>query len=146
MTGKEYPFTKLRPDDLPRPLLPLQIINPATQRAINYWGMIDTGADTCTFPAFIAQALGHRFERGLSPQRISTASGISLCYLHTCTVKIFDYENGITDFSIPVFTIENRLLGCLNYNGPMLLGVKHFLENFILKIDYRRKMFSFHKP
>jgi hypothetical protein len=55
----EYPFKKLTPDDPLRPILPIRITNPDTGLSVRSWGLIDTGADDCAFPARLATILGH---------------------------------------------------------------------------------------
>lgn len=47
----QIPFTKLSPDDIPRPWLPVTITNPHTNKKIKVFGLVDTGADECALPA-----------------------------------------------------------------------------------------------
>ena len=39
--------------------VPLKLSNPETGQSIRIMGLIDTGADSCLFPANIAKAIGH---------------------------------------------------------------------------------------
>lgn len=129
MLVKNHPFTIARPGDTPRPYLPITIINPENGKKLNVFALIDTGADECAFPASFAQPLGHNLQSG-SQKKISTGNGITIAYGHTINIAVFNFnaENIVIDF-MP------------NLHIP-LLGVKSFLSNFTLSIDYPRKNFS----
>jgi len=123
------PFTKFSPDDIPRPWLPLTIINPHTSKKIKIYGLIDTGADECALPAQFAVLLGHNLQLGY-PKEINTGNGKTLAYSHTVRIEI------------PDFAIQDTLIDFMpNLNVP-LVGVKSFLSNFILTIDYPNLTFS----
>ena len=126
------PFTKLSPDDLPRPWLPVVIINPHTQKQIKVLGLIDTGADECALPASYASILGHDLQSG-KQREINTGNGKTVAYSHTITIKVAN------------ITIENILIDFMPNLYVPLLGAKSFLSNFILTIDYPNLIFSLHK-
>jgi predicted aspartyl protease len=129
MLVRNYPFSVTRPGDTARPYLPITIINPDTEKQIRVYGLIDTGADECAFPGSFAKLLGHHLEAG-QLKRISTGNGITTSYSHTSRIRVegFSTQEVLVDF-MP------------NLNIP-LLGVKSFLSNFILTIDYPNKQFS----
>ena len=129
MLIENYPFIITRPGDMARPYLPITIINPENQKEMNVYALIDTGADECALPASFAPPLGHNLQAG-SLKRISAGNGITIAYAHTICIKVFNFstDNALVDF-MP------------NLHIP-LLGVKSFLTNFILKIDYPNKLFS----
>lgn len=58
----DSPFIKFSPDDVPRPWLPVKIINPHTKQSISLYGLIDTGADECAIPAQFAPTIGHNLQ------------------------------------------------------------------------------------
>ena len=123
------PFTKFGPDDIPRPWLPITVINPHTNKKIKLYGLIDTGADECALPAQYAVLLGHNLQLGY-PKEINTENGKTLAYFHTVRIEI------------PDFTVQDTLIDFMpNLNVP-LLGVKSFLSNFILTVDYPNLTFS----
>ena len=95
--------------------------------------LIDTGADECAFPASFAPLLGHNLQAG-QLKKISTGNGITIAYSHTTRIIIegFSTQDVLVDF-MP------------NLNIP-LLGVKSFLSNFILTVDYPNKQFSLTLP
>jgi len=109
--------------------LPVTVINPHTDKKIKVYGLIDTGADECALPAQYAVLLGHNLQLGY-PKEINTGNGKTLAYSHTVRIEI------------PNFTIQDTLIDFMpNLNVP-LLGVKSFLSNFILAIDYPALTFS----
>ena len=129
MPARQYPFYAARPGDLSRPYLPIRIINPDTGKELRVYALVDTGADECAFPASFAPVLGHNLQAGQS-RRISTGNGITVAYSHTTRIVIEDFstQDVLVDF-MP------------NLNTP-LLGVKSFLSNFVLTVDYPNKTFS----
>jgi predicted aspartyl protease len=109
------------------------IINPDTEKRIRVYALIDTGADECAFPASFAPLLGHNLQAG-QWKRISTGNGITTAYSHTTRIIIegFSTQEVLVDFMA-------------NLNIP-LLGVRSFLANFVLIIDYSKKVFSLALP
>jgi len=53
MPIRNYPFSVIRPGDLARPYLPVTIINPDTNKGIEVYALIDTGADECASSALL---------------------------------------------------------------------------------------------
>jgi predicted aspartyl protease len=133
MPIRNYPFSVIRPGDLARPYLPVTIINPGTQKQVKVYALIDTGADECALPALFAPLLGHNLQAGYH-KRISTGNGITTAYSHTTRIIIegFSTQDVLVDF-------------LANLNIP-LLGVKSFLSNFILTVDYPNKQFFLTLP
>lgn len=126
------PFIKLGPNDIHRPWLPATIINPGTTQQVKVYGLIDTGADECALPANFAILLGHNLQSGY-PKEINTGNGTTLAYSHTVRIKV---EN---------FTMEDTLIDFMPNLHVPLLGVKSFLSNFLLTIDYPHQKFSLEK-
>lgn len=129
MPIRNYPFSVIRPGDVGRPYLPVTIINPDTNKQISVYALIDTGADECAFPASFAPIPGHNLQSG-QPRKISTGNGVTIAYSHTTRIIIEDFstQDVLIDFM-------------LNLYMP-LLGVRSFLSNFILTVDYPNKIFS----
>jgi hypothetical protein len=77
--------------------------------------------------------LGHNLQAG-QLKRISTGNGVTIAYSHTTRIIIegFSTQDVLVDF-MP------------NLNIP-LLGVRSFLSNFILTVDYPKKVFSLLLP
>ncbi|MHB8843892.1 MAG: retroviral-like aspartic protease family protein [Nitrospirota bacterium] len=129
MPVRDYPFSITRPGDAPRPYLPVTIVNPVAGSRLKVFALIDTGADECALPASFATLPGHNLQAG-QQKRVSTGNGITLAYGHTTRIEVegFSTQDVLIDF-MP------------NLNIP-LLGVKSFLNNFLLTVDYPNKMFS----
>lgn len=110
--------------------MPVTIINPHTNNKIKVYGLIDTGADECALPAQYAVLLGHNLQSGY-PKEINTGNGKTIAYSHTVRIEIADLA-----------TVQDTLIDFMpNLNVP-LMGVKSFLSNFILTIDYPSLTFS----
>jgi len=116
-----------------RPYLPITIVNPDNDRQIKVYALIDTGADESAFPASFAPLLGHQLQFGKA-KKISTGNGITTAYSHVSRIVIegFSTQDVLVDF-MP------------NLNIP-LIGVRSFLINFILTVDYPNKIFSLLLP
>ena len=129
MPIRNYPFSVTKPGDIARPYLPVTIINPTTKKHLKVFALIDTGADECAFPASFALPLRHNLQAG-QQRKISTGNGITTAYSHTTRLEIegFATQEVLIDF-MP------------NLNIP-LLGVRSFLSNFVLTVDYPNKTFS----
>ena len=123
------PFTKFSPDDLARPWFPITVVNPPANKKIKLYGLIDTGADECALPAQYAILLGHNLQEGY-PKEINTGNGKTLAYSHTVKIEISN------------FAIQDTLIDFMPNLYVPLLGVKSFLINFILTIDYPNQTFS----
>ncbi|MFC1482902.1 retropepsin-like aspartic protease [Candidatus Margulisiibacteriota bacterium] len=129
MPVNNLPFTKIRNEEIARPYLPVTILNPTTKKKVNIYALIDTGADECALPASFASILGHNLQAG-HLKKVGTGNGITIAYGHLTKIIIagFTTQDVIIDF-IP------------NLNMP-LLGVKSFLSNFLLTVDYPNEIFS----
>jgi predicted aspartyl protease len=125
------------PDNKDTLILPIKIINPHNSKFLKTWGLIDTGASECALPSRIADILGHDLIMG-KMKEINTGNGLAKAYCHTSTIEIYHPQH-LNDPSI--FRMENVLIDFMpNLNVP-LLGVKGFLSNFILKIDFPNRIF-----
>lgn len=123
------PFTIIRAGDIPRPILPLILKNPTNGQQLRTYGLIDTGADDCAFPAGYAIMTGHEYLLG-TVKEVGTGNGKTIAYAHTICLEVFNYkiDNILIDFC------PNLTIG--------LLGVKNFLKYFVLTIDYKKQIFS----
>lgn len=122
-------FRKLSPNDIARMWLPVTIINPTTHKSIKVFGLIDTGADECALPALYAARLGHNLQSG-KEKEINTGNGVTIAYSHTVSIKTFD------------FSTKDTLIDFMPNLYVPLLGVRSFLNHFILTVDYPHQVFS----
>ena len=133
MPIRNYPFTTIRPGDIGRPYLPVTIINPGTGNRLKVFALVDTGADECALPASFASILGHNLQMG-QQKKVNTGNGVTIAYGHNTRIAIegFATQDVLIDF-MPNLVIP-------------LLGVRSFLGNFILTVDYPSGVFSLQLP
>ena len=129
MNIENVPFIKIKETIPARPMLPVTIINPHTGKSFSTYGLIDTGADECAFPAVFAEAIGHNLLKGIIKE-VQTGNGKTSVYSHTVKMDI----NGIQ--------ITDTLIDFMPNLHMPLLGVRSFLSKFTLIIDYPNKVFS----
>lgn len=127
----DFPFFKFQDDEPLRPWLPVTIINPHVDppKTFKTFGLIDTGADECSIPASYALLLGHNLTAG-TQKTIYTGNGPSVAYGHTVCFDILGIK------------IENVLIDFMPNLFVVLLGVKSFLSNYLLTVDYKKLTFS----
>ena len=146
MPIQNFPFLRPYTNDLKkRPWLPIIVHNPHKNQTIPTFGLIDTGADECAFPALYADMLGHNLTSG-EPKQISTGNGQTTAYQHTCKVEVLDSNLLLENQQEIAYTIEETLIDFMPNLHCVLLGVGTFLSNFILTIDYPKEVFSIQKP
>lgn len=139
MLIRDFPFLCVTTDNFPRPWLPIKIVNPHTNLIQPTFGLIDTGADECSVPAFFAPILGHDLNRGVAKQ-ISTAGGMSIGYSHTTRIEILNLKDEL------LYTINDTPIDFMPGLHCVLLGVRQFLDIFDLYIKYPHKTFSVKIP
>jgi len=72
-----------------RPVIPIKLLR--DKKMITFDGLIDSGADECTFPGWIAKALGYNVYKG--KQKIFSGIGGSvLAYLHKTHLRLDGIE------------------------------------------------------
>lgn len=143
MNRQVYPFadihgTGARPGPHNATYLPIRISNPASGLGLVTLALIDTGADTCTFPASLARLLGHNYDAP-EVQRgdVSGVSGNTQFRKHTFVMDILDATMTRTVHRFPA-----RLLSCVDSDIPPLIGVLDCLADFRLTVDYPGRWFS----
>lgn len=139
MPIRKFPFLRLTADNRPRPWLSVRVINSHTGQYISTYGLIDTGADECSMPATYASQIGHILDKG-KPKGITTAGGKTLAYSHTTKIEIFGKP--VTKVA---YTIPNTLVDFTEGLEVVLLGVKKFLDQFTLEINYPKQHLSITK-
>ena len=109
-----------------RPVIPIKLF--LDNKVVTFDALIDSGADECTFPAWIAKTLGHNIYKG--KQKIFSGIGGSvLAYLHKTFLKL----NGI-EFVADVYyshECDDMPFG--------LLGQAGFFSHFDVHFNYKEK-------
>jgi hypothetical protein len=68
-----------------RPVIPVKLR--LGRGAITFEGLVDSGADECTFPAWIAKMLGRNVHKG-RPRIFSGIGGSALAYRHRTELEV----------------------------------------------------------
>ena len=139
MPIENYRFRRFEHGGPLKPLLPVRISNPynTNEEFFETLGLIDTGADECSLPAYIAELIGHDL-RKVKPIPFEGATGTGVAYPHTTTIEITIPKIGLILPEMKIDYVEG--LPCV------LLGVRGFLERHILKIDYTKRLLSIKRP
>jgi hypothetical protein len=140
-----YPFLRYSPKDVERPMLFIKVTNPQTGLVLDSIGIIDTGADACAVPARYARILGYDVKSG-TPKPMGTGAGLTTAYTHQCRLDIYDTYSIIQRSAKVVYTTSEIDIDFMEKLPIILLGVKDFLGQFFLGIDYRAKLFSLRFP
>ncbi len=109
-----------------RPVIPIKLL--LDKKVITFDGLIDSGADECTFPGWIAKALGYDVNKG--KQKIFYGIGGSvLAYLHKTHLRL----NGIEFVADVYYSHEwdDMPFG--------LLGQAGFFMHFEVFFNYKEK-------
>ncbi len=130
----------VRTNDILRPYLGVNIINPHTGKSLYTYGLVDTGADECAIPARYARLLGHKLRAG-DETEVGTGKGKNIAYAHITAFEIYHPVSGKH-----LYDIKKAPIDFLPKLEIVLLGVKSFLGKFVLKIDYPKKTFSIKHP
>ncbi len=109
-----------------RPVIPIKLF--LDKKIITFDALIDSGADECTFPGWIAETLGHNVYKG--KQKIFSGIGGSvLSYLHKTHLKLNEFEF-ITDVYYS-HEWDDMPFG--------LLGQAGFFSHFNVNFNYQQK-------
>jgi len=98
------------------------------KKAVTFDGLIDSGADKCTFPGWIAKTLGHNVYKG-KKKIFSGIGGSVLAYLHKTRLRL----DGI-EFLVDVYYShewDDTPFGLLDQNG--------FFSHFDIRFNYKEK-------
>ncbi|MDD5674341.1 MAG: hypothetical protein PHC61_09265 [Chitinivibrionales bacterium] len=134
----KYPFFE-PPGRSAGPYLPIKITNPKENKSIEWYCLIDTGADSCLFSATVADILGHHLT-GLSVKS-SITKGVEGRTVRTWKHSFIISLMHPTQPGKIVWQSKKSLIDCIEHNEcPLLLGVEDFLEHFRLTLDYRKKI------
>ncbi|MEK9149469.1 MAG: hypothetical protein AAB267_05425 [Candidatus Desantisbacteria bacterium] len=111
-----------------RPILPVIIIHQGIETLT--LGLIDSGADECSFPGRIGREIGHKIEKG-RPRVFGGVGGTVTAYLHQNYIRVQDVEIRCDMY----FSDE------WNDWGFGLLGRHGFFTHFKILFDYPHKRF-----
>lgn len=126
-------------------MLWIKVTNPSTGQAAIFKALVDTGAYSCVFPANVAPYLGHEL-KSVRPTTIQGVGSFAIAYPHTSRVKILEMLANYLPGNTVLYTIQDTPIDFVEGCSHFLLGVNNFLANFVLTVDYPRKVFSIRNP
>lgn len=100
-----------------------------------FLGLVDSGADHCCFPGWIATLLGHDLTKGRK-RTFSGVGGEVETYLHQTYLEIIGYK----------FRCDTYYSNKWNNWRFGLLGQVGFFSHFEVNLDYKNKKFTVIKP
>ena len=141
MQIKNYPFISL--GDRNRPMLWVSISDSdGTKRTAPLLAKIDTGCDACIFPFDIAEELGYDLK---SAEQVPVETISTRTKAYRLDLMMIDVLKMLPDGSpdkeilcriseVPIYFIKGT--------NQMVLGIKSFLDQFVLTVDYPNRLFS----
>ncbi|MGA2916569.1 MAG: hypothetical protein ABSE89_11140 [Sedimentisphaerales bacterium] len=145
MPINNFPFLKISPDSIRRPILIVKIVNPQTGLMIDSMGVIDTGADACAVPAGYAKILGYDLKKGM-PKPVGTGAGLTTAYSHICRLEVYNTKSVFERNPEVIYTTSEVQIDFMEKLPIVLLGVSDFLGQFFLGVDYPSQLFSVRQP
>ena len=128
-----YPFFKIS-DEIYRPWIPIQIVNPKNNEFVSAMALLDTGADHCVFPKFAADqtkldlkgaALDSEKMQGLAKEKIEVWKHSFRIYLQSPDRKSIVWKS------------KDLIIGCVEHdNIPPILGFSNFMCNFKISFNH----------
>jgi hypothetical protein len=119
----------------PRPYLALNLIN--NNRAFRCYGLVDSGADDCIFPASFARQLGLDYQAGKHYQFGGAGEGDQSAYFFDLGLEIV----GIIKYSIPI-----GFSPIMDKFGAGVLGQNGFFDHLSLGFHLPRGVFAIYTP
>lgn len=145
----DYPLRSVGSLGELRAFLPLKVTSLKTNISYEVEGVVDPGAGTTLIPYYIANELG--FDITTGKQVIApTAGGELLVYFHACKIQVLSIDDdGNVDSSDVIINLPTNYFAFSSkekFPPVLLLGIKDFLEQYVLTFDYPRRVFSIQKP
>lgn len=137
MPSYTYKFFGFPNDNIERPYLPLNIINPFNKKGMKWMCLLDTGADSCLIGKEICSYLGHNLKGdGVKSDITYGISGEDVpVWKHTYILELFHPKTDEV-----VWKSKRQLIDCINEDKfPVLLGSSDFLKYFKITINYPKK-------
>ena len=148
MPISNYPFVDINGTGIPKPALPVILINPANGFSQFTWALIDTGADSTVIPGFIAKALYHDItHRSVQRDVCLGISGTTITYHHTFRLRVLglNRKGDVLHDKIAI-KMNKRKFAVIQRLHQMVVGENDFLKRYNLTINYPKKIFSLQLP
>ena len=139
MAKQIYQFFRMvnqgREESLEKPWLPIRFTNPGNGESVTVHGLVDSGADTCLFPASLCKCVGHnlRADGVKSNRALGVEQKPVRTWRHTFSLELLSPDMTKVVWSTPM----SAEFDCSEAEPPVLLGVDDFLRNFDVRLNYR---------
>lgn len=148
MPISNYPFRTAEEEGLSseKPVIPIIVYNPRNNFDFKTWALIDTGADTTVIPEHIAKAVYHDIRNPKVKRDRSFGIGGDIeVYMHTFSIDILysDPTGNVNDSKVAIKISKRKFAVAPNLH-IVILG-EDFLKNYVLTINYPRRIFSIKK-
>lgn len=131
---KTYVYSFTENGGVYRPYLLINVTNPIDNVSMRLWALVDTGADGCVFPKFVAEQTKHNLKGDGVKSGIMQGAGENKIetWKHTFKIELLcPFKKDVIWHSKP------NLIDCFDHdNAPALLGVNEFLINFRITLNY----------
>jgi hypothetical protein len=141
-----YPFQKLpKESETNRPFIPVMISNPSDKtKFVKTYGLLDTGADRCTFNKSIPEMIGYELKAINIPKSQSQGAGIGTVdmWIHPFIVHLLS-----PDWKTVFWKSQILMIPCVDHNSiPPLLGFNDFMCNFRIAFNHTSKRITIQSP
>jgi predicted aspartyl protease len=131
-----YPFYKIS-NELFRPWIPINIINPKNNAHVSVLALLDTGADHCVFPKLVADQLGLDLKGEASSSEIMQGLGETQIEVWKHAFRI---ELQSPDRKQIIWKGKDTIVGCVEHdNIPPILGFSNFMCHFKVTFNHATK-------
>jgi predicted aspartyl protease len=136
MAIQVYPFFKID-NELFRPWIPINIINPVNNKQLNMMALLDTGADHCVFPKLVADQLGLDLKNPPYGSEVMQGLGENKIEVWKHSFKI---ELQSADRKQIFWKGRETIVGCVEHdNIPPILGFSNFMNYFKITFNHATK-------
>jgi hypothetical protein len=144
LRSRKYIYPLIKTDGGYTPQIPIRITNPFNGLSLNCYALIDTGADCCVFPQYVAEKTGHNLKGDGVKSYISQGVGENCVnvFQHTFMIELFAFDRKTI-----IWSSKQETIGCVNHdNIPPLLGFNDFVSQFIISFDYVTRTITIEIP
>ena len=147
-----HPFTKFpkRPRLWPRLLV--RVHGSSDEKSVVAWALVDTGADCCALPLSWKERLGIAFtEKDKVDNVFSAGIHHDICYKKEAAISVLhsiersSNSKCFVPGSVAINLPKYEVLFLENLGYP-ILGMKGFLDEYVLALNYQCKQFSIFHP
>ena len=148
----QHPFTRFPKSLCLWPRLLVRVHSPNDGKSVVAWALVDTGSDCCALPLLWQDRLNitfteadkveNVFSAGI-PRQTSYRKEVAISVLHS--IERPSNHKCLAPGSTAIDLLKCKVL-FLEKLGYPILGMKDFLDEYVLALNYQRKQFSVFPP